>query len=259
MHDLAQLAIVGIGVLATSFISGIFGMAGGMVLMGLLIAIMPVAAAMALHGIAQMASNGCRAWVWRDHIRWGIAVRFALGSLVAVVAFALLAVRPTKAQALLILGLTPFVGLTLPTRARLDVGRPGQAVVCGAVCTGLQLLAGVSGPILDVFFARCGLDRRSIVATKATVQTMGHALKLAYFGTLLSLDGARLEPVGVASAVTLALVGTNASRGVLEAMSDQSFLKWSRRLIVVIAIVYLFQGLALVTDGLMEQGAHHEQ
>ena len=48
-------------VLFTSFLSGIFGMAGGMILMGLLLAMLPVATAMLLHGITQLASNGWRA------------------------------------------------------------------------------------------------------------------------------------------------------------------------------------------------------
>lgn len=246
MQNVAELAIVGTGIIATSFLSGIFGMAGGMVLMGLLVAIMPLAAAMTLHGIAQMASNGCRAWIWREHIRWEIAIRFAAGSLLAVVAFAILAVRPTKAQALLILGLTPFVGLSLPARARMNVVRPGHGALCGSLSTGLQLLAGVSGPILDVFFVHSGLDRRSIVATKAAVQTLGHALKVVYFGVLVSADGGALAPVAMASAAALALVGTHASRGVLDKMSDAAFLKWSRRLIVAIAIAYCFQAAVLL-------------
>ena len=45
---------------ATSFLSGLFGMAGGMILVGVLLAIMPVPTAMVLHAVTQMASNGWR-------------------------------------------------------------------------------------------------------------------------------------------------------------------------------------------------------
>src|SRR5690606_5834164 len=48
------LLLVAVSVMATSFISGVFGMAGGMVLMGILVAMMPVSAAMVLHGAAQL-------------------------------------------------------------------------------------------------------------------------------------------------------------------------------------------------------------
>jgi uncharacterized membrane protein YfcA len=47
-------------IVSTSFISGIFGMAGGMILLGILLAFMPLAPAMVLHGLVQMASSGWR-------------------------------------------------------------------------------------------------------------------------------------------------------------------------------------------------------
>ena len=42
-------------VVATSFISGILGMAGGMILMGILLATMSVGSAMIVHGVTQLA------------------------------------------------------------------------------------------------------------------------------------------------------------------------------------------------------------
>ena len=52
---------IAVVVLITSFISGILGMAGGMILMGVLLALLPLPAAMVLHAVTQMASNA-----WRD-------------------------------------------------------------------------------------------------------------------------------------------------------------------------------------------------
>jgi uncharacterized membrane protein YfcA len=246
MPPLPVLATLAVGILGTSFLSGIFGMAGGMLLMGLLLAIMPVTAAMALHGITQMASNGWRAVLWRTHVRWPIVGCYAIGSLAAAAVFAAFAAPPTKGIALMILGLTPFIGLALPARMRLNVARPFHGVACGAVCMTLQFVAGVSGPILDVFFVQSGLDRRGIVATKAAVQTLGHALKIAYFGALLIAGGGELSPIVAAMAIVLAIAGTQGSRRVLERMSDTQFLQWSRRLIIALSIVYLGQGAWLV-------------
>ena len=246
MLTLPMLATLAVGVVATSFLSGIFGMAGGMVLMGLLLAIMPLPSAMVLHGVTQMTSNGWRAWLWRGHVEWRIVGRFALGSLVAALAFAAVAVLPGKGLALLILGLTPFLAFALPARARLNVANPAHAVAGGAICMALQLLAGVSGPILDTFFVQSGLDRRGIVATKAAVQTLGHAMKLVYFGTALAVIGGELSPLVVVAAIVLAVVGTQTSRHVLERISDEQFRRWSRGLIMALSIVYLGQGLYLM-------------
>jgi len=246
MLTLPTLATLAIGVLVTSFLSGIFGMAGGMVLMGILLAIMPLSAAMVLHGITQMASNGWRAVLWREHINARIVGWFALGSLLAALGFALVMAIPSKAVALLVLGLVPFLAMALPHQAQLNVARPPHAVASGAICMVLQLLAGVSGPILDLFFVQSGLDRRGIVATKAAVQTLGHALKLVYFGAALLASGDTLSPWVAILAIVLAIIGTTSSRRVLEAMSDTQFKRWSRWLIMALSIVYLAQGTYLL-------------
>ena len=69
---------IGVAVLVTSFIFGILGMAGGMILMGVLLALLPLPAAMMLHGITQLASNGWRAWLRRTHVNWRVFRGYAL-------------------------------------------------------------------------------------------------------------------------------------------------------------------------------------
>lgn len=44
--------------LVTAFLSGIIGMAGGLVLMGALALLLPVSAAFVTHGILQLVANG---------------------------------------------------------------------------------------------------------------------------------------------------------------------------------------------------------
>src|ERR1700760_3941059 len=64
---------------ATAFLSGLFGMAGGLILIGVLLALMPLPTAMVLHAITQMASNGWRAFLWRAHIRWRPVCVYLIG------------------------------------------------------------------------------------------------------------------------------------------------------------------------------------
>ena len=45
----------------TAALSGVFGMAGGLVLMGALALVLPVSAAFVTHGILQLVANGWRA------------------------------------------------------------------------------------------------------------------------------------------------------------------------------------------------------
>jgi uncharacterized membrane protein YfcA len=233
-------------ILSTSFLSGIFGTAGGMILMGILLLMMPFSAAMVLHGATQLTSNVWRAWLWRSHIQWRITGYFAMGAVNAALGFALVAAMPAKSVALIMRGLMPFVGLLLPRNVTPDITRPGHGFGCGILCTSLQLMAGVSGPVFDVYFIRSNLDRKQMVATKATIQSLGHFLKVAYFGQILASGTDTVAPTTIALAIALALIGTQLSRYVLDAISDAQFRIWTRRLITVIAAIYLIQGLFLL-------------
>jgi len=232
-------------VLSTSFVSGVFGMAGGMILMGLLLSLMPLAPAMALHGITQIASNAARAWLWRQQICWPIVARYVCGGLVAVVAIALSPATPSKPIALIFIGLVSLIGLCLPAALTPNVMDQRQAVGCGTLCTALHLTCGVSGPMLDLFFVRADLGTRQVIATKAAINTGGHSIKLIYFGHALLAGGDAISPVAILLAVGAALLGTQLSRILLEAISDASFRQWSQRLIAAIATVSLTQGLIL--------------
>ena len=76
MTSLVLLAVVFI----TSTISGVFGMAGGLILMGALAFTLPVSAAMVTHGAVQLVSNGWRAVVHAKHVRWPIIGLYGAGS-----------------------------------------------------------------------------------------------------------------------------------------------------------------------------------
>ena len=62
------LIIVAAGLCAV--ISGLFGMAGGLVFMGIIASLMSVSAAMVVHGVVQSVSNGSRSAILKAHIRW---------------------------------------------------------------------------------------------------------------------------------------------------------------------------------------------
>ena len=242
------IAVLGVSAVVTSFVSGILGMAGGMILMGILLALMPVPAAMLLHGITQLASNGWRAFLWRNHVDWRVFRGYLYGSLVVMALFAAFQFVVIKPVALIVMGLTPFLALVLPESLHLNVERRGHASACGAVCTVLSLTAGVSGPILDVFFVRSKMTRHAVVATKATTQSLSHILKIAYFGGVLTVGRGLVEPWLGAMMVALAFLGTTLSTRVLEKMNDASFRLWTRRVVMTLGVFYLASGVLLLLE-----------
>ena len=98
----------------TALLSGIFGMAGGLILVGVLLVVMPLPQAMVLHAVTQMASNGWRALLWRQHIVWKTAAASVVGSLVSVGLWSIWLYVPDKAMALLLLGCSPFLVRAIP-------------------------------------------------------------------------------------------------------------------------------------------------
>ncbi len=233
-------------VLATSFLSGIFGMAGGLILLGVLLAVLDVAPAMVLFGTTQLASNGWRGALWRQHVRWPIVGQYCLGSVAAFVAMKFVAFLPSKAIVYLGLGLLPFLVELLPKKLVPDITRTGAPMLCGALIMVLQLLAGAAGNVLDIFFQKSPLDRKAIVATKAVTQVVAHALRIAYFGSFASAFDAHLPLWIYAGAIALAMAGTSLAALVLSRMTDSGFRRWSQRLIMSVSASYALRGLWLL-------------
>ena len=242
------VAILAASALATSFISGILGMAGGLILMGILLALMSVPAAMMLHGITQLASNAWRAFLWRQYVDWRVVRGYLWGSLAMLALFMAFRFVVSKPWVLIVMGLTPFVALMLPESWHLNVERRGHASLCGTICTALSLTAGVSGPILDTFFVRSKMSRHAVVATKATTQSLSHTLKIGYFGGVLALGGGGVAPWLGVLMVACSVVGTSLSTRVLEKMNDKSFRTWTRRVVMTIGVAYLMSGAILLVE-----------
>ncbi|BBK34629.1 putative membrane protein YfcA [Stella humosa] len=236
-----MMLFLGLVMVATAFLSGLFGMAGGMVLIGVLLAFLPVPTAMVLHAVTQMASNGWRAWLWRRHVRWRSVAAYAGGALLALVAWSIWSYVPSKPVAFIFLGLTPFLLRLAPASLAPDPESAVQGVGYGAACMTLMLLTGVSGPLLDSFFLGGRLDRRQIVATKATCQILGHGMKLAYFGGMIA-DAGQLDPKLAVMAILASMLGTTLARRFLEAMTDTQYRRWAGHIITVIAGYFLIQG-----------------
>ncbi len=234
-------------VLITATVSGVFGMAGGLMLMGALTLAMPVSAAMVSHGAVQFVSNGWRAVLHRKFIDWRIIVMYGAGSAIAAALLALMTYEPTKAWVYLMLGLVPGLAWLPKGKFHLDAAQPAQAVACGLSVTGLNVIAGVSGPLLDVFFVRTNLSRHAIVATKAATQAFSHTVKMIFYGVpLITAVDTGLPPLWFfLVAAPLAMIGAWLGGKVLDRMSDVNFLKYTRWIVTALGVIYLLQAAAL--------------
>ncbi len=231
--------------IGTAFLSGIFGMAGGLILIGVLLFIFPLPTAMVLHAVTQMASNGWRALLWWRHIESKNTAFYVAGCLVSVGLWSITLYVPDKAVALLLLGLSPFIIRAIPERILPRSFGPLQVAATGLCSMMLMLMTGVTGPLLDTMFLRSPLERRQIIATKASCQVFGHGFKLLYFGALIAEVG-QVEPWFLGIAIAASMIGTSLGKLLLEKLTDTQFRLWSNRLITTIATWYVGYGLVLL-------------
>ena len=238
---LASIAIIGATILISSFISGTFGMAGGMVLLGVLLIYFPVATAMVVFSIVQFVANAWRALLWWRYVRWSIFLQYAVGGLVAFAILRLIAYVPDKATVYVLLGLMPFAVEILPAHARPNIEWRGVPYITGFLTTVVQFMAGVGGPFLDVFFQKSMLDRKTTLATKAVTQSFSHILRGAYFGSLGAAHALE-QPWLYAAAIAVAIAGTSLTPIVIERMTDHGFRQWTRGIILTVSAVYLARG-----------------
>lgn len=233
-----------LAVFATSVLSGIFGMAGGLVLMGVLAAILKVDQAMTVHGFAQLIANGTRAVSLFSHIQRRAVAFYVLGFGAAAVLMWFVSFVPDRATVFITLGLIPFITF-LPWTPKLEFRKPVHAILCGFVVTVAHMTAGVSGPILDMFFVRSNMDRFQMIGTKAITQCMGHLLKIVYFGALMgnleeTMSGFPVWfPLGV---VVLSVTGTQVGGHILRSLSEARFRTYLRYIFLLIGTIYLIMG-----------------
>lgn len=240
-------AVIVLAALLTSILSGIFGMAGGFILMGVLAAMLPATTTLALHGVIQFASNLWRLLLHRMHVVWHVLIHFGLGAGAAMGLFALVAFTPTKWLLFLILGITPVL-VWLPERwLRLDALNPLHALAGGFASTGLSLVSGVSGPLTDLLFVNTNMTRHSVVATKAAMQAIGHASKILVYGAvLLSAPSRAAVPLPIAAAaVAVSMAGIVIGGRILDRISDLHFKRARRWIVTAIGLTFLVQAAAL--------------
>lgn len=250
MLTLLSGTLIGLSAFAAAFVTGIFGMVGGQILLAVLLYYLPVSAAMTVFSALMFASGFWRALLWRQHIAWRTTLFYVGGSAFGFIVMLFVAFVPSKPVVYLGLGLTPLVGNLLPARLAPDVSKRSLAVVCGFIIMVLQISVGAAGNVLDMFFQASPYSRHMIVATKAITQLFSQVMRFIYFGSI-ALEAGESAPWWVFVVyVGLTFAGGSAAGGVLNRISDTNFRRWTKWLIYFFSAIYTGRGLWLLVTGL---------
>lgn len=225
----------------TSALTAAFGVGGGVAMLALMGLYVPVAALIPLHGAVQLGSNSGRAWHQRAHVRWDIFGPFLIGSLVGAVAGAFLVAQLPDALLKLILGafIIAITWTKIPGFDRL--GRRGLAVG-SAVTAFVTMFVSATGVLLASFFAQLiPEDRKALVATNAAGMTVQHFLKVVVFG-VAGFAFAQWLPL-VAAMIASGYLGTVYGSVWLERLPEETFRRWFRIGITLLALDMIRRGL----------------
>ena len=232
--------------LVAALVSGMTGLGGGTLLIGVLYAAgLAPAVAVPLHAGVQLVSNASRTLAYLPHVDWRALGVFMLG---AGPAPFVLAPLVTEANAdLLRLVVAGFIMLALfpASLARLRLtGRTGL-FVAGLIAGGVGMVTGATGLIIAPIFLRSHWSKETVIATMALCMTAGYIVKIAAFtavghGLADQLD--LLVPMAIA-----VVAGTLIGRRLVNLFSETTF-RWVFRglLILLAAKLGVDAGLGLI-------------
>jgi len=239
--EVSSLAWLGAAAFATSVLSAIVGMAGGIVLLAVMLLFLEPLTAIPLHGAIQLLSNGSRAALQRRVVDRSVLLHYGallvpgglLGLQVATalppaairVLIGLFALLATWAPGALLLGIRPE-----------DTSPRARFLALGGVAGALNVTVGAVGPVIAPFFLGLGLSRQALVGTKAACQALGHAVKIALFG-LAGFAFAPHAPLLVVAGAGV-VVGTWAGTRLLDRIDERTF-EWLYKVVLTAIAVRL--------------------
>lgn len=226
----------------TATLSGMAGLGGGSILMGVLLAagLDPVVA-VPLHAAVQLVSNASRVMAYLCHVYWRAAGYYLLGAVPAVFAAAPL-VAYMNADCIRLL-MAAFLLLTLWRRwlgALRIRGRPGL-VAAGVLSGGVGSFVGVTGPLTAPFFIHRDWSRERVISTLAMCTALTHALKVVAFAGYGYSVGARWQLMLPMMGAVIA--GTFLGRRLGRLFSERVFRQVFRFLLLALIVKLAYSGI----------------
>jgi hypothetical protein len=248
--ELSVLMIVAV----CGFISGVFGVVGGMALIGTLLVLLDLTTAMLMITAVLTVGIGWQIWLMRAHLEWRVLKISTLGAGVAFVCICSLKLVPDKALVFVLLGAPPLIFCIAPCRWWPSVDSRLGAFCCGFVSASVQILGGASAALIDLFFRRSSLSRLPNVATKTGLIFPSQIFRAMFFGYVAYGDFGKLEgslPLWVyPAAIVVGLLSTSVGTYVLRLyFTDRGFLGWSWFMSVALSVAFVVYGALLMLWG----------
>ncbi|MFK7896850.1 MAG: sulfite exporter TauE/SafE family protein [Myxococcota bacterium] len=232
--------------LITAAVSAVLGMAGGIMLLTVMLLYLDPLIAIPVHALVQLASNSSRSVIHAKQIRFDLFFPFML--LVVPAGFLTLPLATRVPADTLRLAIGVFVLIATWRKSWLLLGinldrvplKPRFALV-GAGSGALGPLIGATGPFIAPFFLGIGLSRFELIGTKAACQAATHLAKIGLFG----FAGFAFAEYGWLTLAMAASVvgGTFLGTKVLHQITDDRFTQLYKVALTLVALRLMYSGL----------------
>ncbi len=219
---------------ATSIVSAIMGMAGGIMLLVIIASLIETTYVVPLYSSIQLISNTTRLLLFFKHIHWNIVGLYILGLIPGSLGGIYLVQILPKDLIKLLMGVFILLATYAP-RSKTEI-RAGIGIFFGVGIIGglLSVLLGTPGPTLAPFFVRNDVIKEELIATKAVCQSLSHVLNILLYGFIGVNVLAHWNILIVLGAA--AILGTFMGKKILTKIPDRHFLIIFKALLTIISV-----------------------
>jgi uncharacterized membrane protein YfcA len=244
--DVGPLLLVGLSVASfvTAFIGVFTGAAGGVILLGLMATVLPLAVVIPLHTVVMLGTDVSRTMIMWRFVMHDTLLPFIAGAAIGAAAGAKVFVALPISWLQAILGAFILLVTWMPNLGRIGALRDRFAVL-GFGTVFLGVFVSATGTLLAPFIAGATPDRHNLAATMGALMTIAHLAKLVAFG-FIGFAIASFIPLMVAM-IAAGAVGNWLGGAALHRTSEQRF-----RLVFQLVLTLL--GLRLLWSAVPELG-----
>lgn len=229
---------LGLAALASSTLTGVFGVGGGVLLIVLMAQFVPPAVLIPLHALVMLYSNTQRTYIQRSHVHWAYVWPFLAGSILGIALMSAWATQLPAQYGQIALAVFVLVSTWRAEWLRLKDWPPAFS---GTLTSMMTLFLGATGPLVMSVLPKQQWSKHQIVGTHGMVMTVQHGLKAVAFLILgFSLGDWWIALVAMCVGASL---GNVLGAHWLGRLPEARFVWWVNALLTLLALRLLVQAL----------------